>query len=184
MAGTEDHHHIIQETGFISNNKNQSRQFKWVFDEVKNNVTDEYESDFVEECSDDSSVTLSSSEVLDDATSSSSCSSSSSMSFQDGPLYELSELMAQLPLKRGLSKFYHGKSESFGSLANFKNIEDLEKKRSQRPRRSKCKSQKLSPKGTIVKNKKSCSSFISSCLVSSNGEMSSILDKVVLQKRF
>ncbi|KAI3802881.1 hypothetical protein L1987_31026 [Smallanthus sonchifolius] len=143
------------------------------------------DSDFVEEYSDDSSLTLSSSEVLDDATSSSS--SSSSMSFHDGPLYELSELMAHLPLKRGLSKFYHGKSESFGSLANFKNIEDLAKKRSQRSRRPKCKSQSqtLSPKGTIVKNKKSCSSFISrSCLVSSNGEMSSILDKVVLQKRF
>ncbi|XP_076917981.1 uncharacterized protein LOC143578212 [Bidens hawaiensis] len=149
---------------------------------VKTVVTDEYDSDFVEESSDDSLVALSSSDMIDDATSS-SCSSSSSMS---GPLYELSELMAQLPLKRGLSKFYQGKSESFGSLANLNNIQDLAKK-SHRSRRSKCKSQNqtLSPKSTIVKSKKSCSSSLAkSRLVSSLGEMSSILDTIVAQKRF
>ncbi|KAI7746747.1 hypothetical protein M8C21_011048 [Ambrosia artemisiifolia] len=170
----------------------QQTQIQWGFSVVKNKVLDDYDSDFVEECSSDSLVTLSSSEVTDDATSpSSSSSSTSSMSFNndDGPLYELSELMAQLPLKRGLSKFYHGKSESFGSLANFNNIQDLAKKGSCRSRRSKCKSQSqsqtLSPKGTIVKNKKSCSSNLArSCLVSSLGEMSSILDTIVVHKRF
>ncbi|KAI7746755.1 hypothetical protein M8C21_011056, partial [Ambrosia artemisiifolia] len=149
--------------------------------------TNDYDSDFVEECSSDSLVTLSSSEVADDATSSSSSTSSVSFNNDDGPLYELSELMAQLPLKRGLSKFYHGKSESFGSLANFNNIRDLAKKESCRSRRSKCKSQSqtLSPKRTIVKNKKSCSSNLArSCLVSSLGEMSSILDTIVVHKRF
>ncbi|KAH1131928.1 hypothetical protein J1N35_003306 [Gossypium stocksii] len=65
----------------------------------------------------------SSSDLVDDATSSASSSSSS-----NGPLYELSEMMAQLPIKRGLSKHYHGKSQSFTSLANVKSIEDLPKK--------------------------------------------------------
>ncbi|KAM0018168.1 hypothetical protein Hdeb2414_s0027g00696131 [Helianthus debilis subsp. tardiflorus] len=171
MAGIEDDQ-IIQQSG-------SSTQFQWAFGEVKNNVTYEYDSDFVEECSDDSLVSLSSSEIADDATSPSSALFNS----DDGPLYELSELMAHLPLKRGLSKFYHGKSESFGSLANLNNIQDLAKKGGQRSRRSKCKSQSqmLSPKGTIVKNKKGCSSSLArSCLVSSLGEMSSILDTIVV----
>ncbi|PPR97612.1 hypothetical protein GOBAR_AA23044 [Gossypium barbadense] len=62
----------------------------------------------------------SSSDLVDDATSSASSS--------NGPLYELSEMMAQLPIKRGLSKHYCGKSQSFTSLANVKSIEDLPKK--------------------------------------------------------
>ncbi|KAL8189034.1 hypothetical protein R6Q57_029295 [Mikania cordata] len=168
--GEFQEHQIIKET--------TSRHLQWVFDEAKND--DEFDSDFVEECSSDSSATLSSSEMIDDATSSSS-------SFHDGPLYELSELITHLPVKKGLSKYYQGKSESFGSLANFKNIEDIAKKRNQRSIWSKCKSQSqiLSPKGRIVKNKKSCSSSASrSCLVSSLGEMSSMLETGVVQKRF
>ncbi|XP_009795049.1 uncharacterized protein LOC142166551 [Nicotiana tabacum] len=51
--------------------------------------------------------------------------SSSSSSY--GPLYELSELMAQLPIKRGLSKYYKGKSQSFGCLESVKSFEDLAK---------------------------------------------------------
>ncbi|KAL8234836.1 hypothetical protein R6Q59_020936 [Mikania micrantha] len=167
--GEFQEHQIIKET---------STHLQWVFDEAKND--DEFDSDFVEEWSNDSSATLSSSELIDDATSSSS-------SFHDGPLYELSELMTHLPVKKGLSKYYQGKSESFGSLANFKNIEDIAKKRNKRSRWSKCKSQSqiLSPKGRIVKNKKSCSSSVSrSCLVSSLGEMSSMLETGVVQKRF
>ncbi|KAG5537796.1 hypothetical protein RHGRI_025040 [Rhododendron griersonianum] len=63
----------------------------------------------------------------DDATSSStSCSSNSTSS--TGPLCDLSELMAQLPIKRGLSKFYQGKSQSFTCLSRVKSIEDLPKK--------------------------------------------------------
>ncbi|KAH9801061.1 hypothetical protein KPL71_000880 [Citrus sinensis] len=82
------------------------------------------------------SSSMSSSELVEDASSStsSSCSPSSSSS-NGGPLYEFSELMAQLPInviifcgcRRGLSKFYQGKSQSFTSLASVKNIEDLAK---------------------------------------------------------
>ncbi|KAL0903870.1 hypothetical protein M5K25_025926 [Dendrobium thyrsiflorum] len=45
-----------------------------------------------------------------------------------GPLYELSSLMSDLPIKRGLSKFFQGKSQSFSSLTEVKCIEDLAKK--------------------------------------------------------
>ncbi|KAL7604431.1 hypothetical protein Lser_V15G18058 [Lactuca serriola] len=63
----------------------------------------------------------SSSDTTDDASSSSANSSRSS-------LYDLSDLMSQLPIKRGLSKFYHGKSDSFSSLARVTSVEDLPKK--------------------------------------------------------
>lgn len=68
----------------------------------------------------------SSSELDDDASSTSSSSSPRS----NGPLYELSQLMDQLPIKRGLSKFYQGKSQSFTSLARVTSLEDLAKKES------------------------------------------------------
>ncbi|KAG9158348.1 hypothetical protein Leryth_026931 [Lithospermum erythrorhizon] len=51
---------------------------------------------------------------------------SSSPSFS--PLFHLCELMGQLPIKRGLSKYYDGKSESFTSLASVGNLEDIVKK--------------------------------------------------------
>ncbi|KAK6137024.1 hypothetical protein DH2020_029233 [Rehmannia glutinosa] len=88
-----------------------------------------------------------SSELVDDASSSESSTSS-------GPLYELAELMAQLPIKRGLSKFYNGKSQTFESLANLKSIEDLGKKESYNTRMKSCKRynhHKLGPKATITK---------------------------------
>ncbi|KAG6489964.1 uncharacterized protein LOC122003851 [Zingiber officinale] len=47
-----------------------------------------------------------------------------------GPLYELSTLMEQLPIKRGLSKYYQGKSQSYTSLSVVRGIEDLPKKES------------------------------------------------------
>nr|GEU79074.1 hypothetical protein [Tanacetum cinerariifolium] len=67
-------------------------------------------------CSSSSSL-----DTLDDDASSSAHSSRSS-------LYDLSDLMSHLPIKRGLSKFYHGKSDSFTSLARVTSIEDLPKK--------------------------------------------------------
>ncbi|OMO58340.1 hypothetical protein COLO4_34724 [Corchorus olitorius] len=79
-----------------------------------------------------SSSSISSSDLVEDASSSSSSASSS-----NGPLYELSEIMDQLPIKlgfffffsrRGLSKHYQGKSQSFTSLASVKSLEDLPKK--------------------------------------------------------
>ncbi|KAL4651850.1 hypothetical protein ACB092_01G190500 [Castanea dentata] len=113
-------------------------------------------------------VSSSSSELVEDAssssstsTSSSSSSSSSSSPHQNGPLYELSELMVHLPMKRGLSKHYQWKSQSFTSLASVKSLEDLAKRTP--PHRKKMKSCKsygggldghkarTSPKATISK---------------------------------
>ncbi|KAL0886930.1 hypothetical protein Bca101_010913 [Brassica carinata] len=51
----------------------------------------------------------------------------SSSSSSNGPLEDLSDLMAHLPIKRGLSKFYEGKSQSFTSLENVKSLEDIMK---------------------------------------------------------
>ncbi|CAN6456815.1 unnamed protein product [Victoria cruziana] len=45
----------------------------------------------------------------------------------EGPLYQMSSLMAQLPFKRGLSKHYEGKSQSFTSLAAVTCLADLAK---------------------------------------------------------
>ncbi|XP_022987891.1 uncharacterized protein LOC111485297 [Cucurbita maxima] len=89
--------------------------------------------------------------VNSEASSSSSSSSSLDMvedavspvtSSSNGPLYELSELMVHLPMKRGLSRYYDGKSESFTSLASVERLEDLAKR--------------VSP---ITKKFKSCKSF-------------------------
>ncbi|KAJ0724728.1 hypothetical protein HanPI659440_Chr12g0450831 [Helianthus annuus] len=63
-------------------------------------------------------------DTQDDASS----SSSSSLNSNGSSVLDLSDLMTQLPIKRGLSKFYHGKSESFTSLARVMSIEDLPKK--------------------------------------------------------
>ncbi|XAR67065.1 hypothetical protein NMG60_11013493 [Bertholletia excelsa] len=99
----------------------------------------------------------SSTDVMEDATSSSSSSSSSLSSC--GALCEWSDLMAQLPIKRGLSKYYQGKSQTFASLASVKSLEELAKK--ERPQRRKmmksCKSygggldHLYSPKAAISK---------------------------------
>ncbi|XP_018816683.2 uncharacterized protein LOC108988044 [Juglans regia] len=53
--------------------------------------------------------------------------SSSSDQLETGSLNDLSSLLQQLPIKRGLSKHYEGKSRSFTSLANVKCMEDLVK---------------------------------------------------------
>lgn len=45
-----------------------------------------------------------------------------------GPLYDLSSLISQLPVKRGLSKYYEGKSQSYSSLSDVRCLEDLPKK--------------------------------------------------------
>ncbi|XP_017699296.2 uncharacterized protein LOC103711213 [Phoenix dactylifera] len=53
-------------------------------------------------------------------------------------LYDLSSLTAHLPIKRGLSKYYQGKSQSFTSLSDVRCLEDLPKKET--PLRRKMKS--------------------------------------------
>ncbi|PIN14344.1 hypothetical protein CDL12_13040 [Handroanthus impetiginosus] len=125
------------------------------------NKDDEYcESSSINDSLPSSSFSSSSScspELADDASSSSTSSSNSPPSC--GPLYELADLMAQLPIKRGLSKFYNGKSQTFGFLENVKSVEDLAKKESCYSRRMKsCKSyeaslnhHKFGPKATITK---------------------------------
>ncbi|CAH9122775.1 unnamed protein product [Cuscuta epithymum] len=72
-----------------------------------------------------SSSTISSLDTTDDA--------SSSLSFN------LSSLMCQLPIKRGLSKFYNGKSESFTSLSKVTSEQDLAKKETPYKRRKRMK---------------------------------------------
>ncbi|XP_073115153.1 uncharacterized protein [Elaeis guineensis] len=58
-----------------------------------------------------------------------------------GPLYDLSSLTAQLPSKRGLSKYYQGKSQSFTSLSDVRCLQDLPKKETPFRRKMKsCKS--------------------------------------------
>ncbi|KAL5079835.1 hypothetical protein RYX36_008256 [Vicia faba] len=64
-----------------------------------------------------------SSELIEDAD-----SYSTSSSYSNGSSYDLSELMNNLPIKRGLSMFYQGKTQSFTSLGDVQKIEDLPKK--------------------------------------------------------
>ncbi|KAK3161888.1 hypothetical protein QOZ80_1BG0082740 [Eleusine coracana subsp. coracana] len=43
-------------------------------------------------------------------------------------IYDLSSIKAQLPVKKGLSKYYDGKSQSFACLSDVRCLEDLRKK--------------------------------------------------------
>ncbi|XP_011000943.1 PREDICTED: uncharacterized protein LOC105108358 [Populus euphratica] len=67
-------------------------------------------------------------DMVDDA-----CSSSNS----NDPMFELSELLSHLPIKRGLSKYYQGKSQSFTSLSRVASTEDLAKKETRNRRKGK-----------------------------------------------
>ncbi|KAL8494138.1 hypothetical protein ACS0TY_025068 [Phlomoides rotata] len=84
-----------------------------------------------------SGLSSSSSSTDDDAS-----SSFNSYPPSGGPLYDLADLIAQLPIKRGLSKFYNGKSQTFASLSNLNGDEDLGKKEMSgiRQRMKSCKS--------------------------------------------
>ncbi|KAL1804885.1 hypothetical protein ACET3Z_027953 [Daucus carota] len=121
---------------------------QWVFMQSGNtNSGSDAESDGSVDENSVSSFLSSDIEEDDEATSSSTSSSS-------GPLFELSELMDHLPIKRGLSDFFKGKSQSFTSLASVKSLEDLAKK--QNPCKTRVKPcNKYKPKGLIAK--KSCS---------------------------
>lgn len=72
------------------------------------------------------------SDSFDEVTSPAFSSSSSSADDQlavdvADPLSDMSSLFQQLPIKRGLSKFYQGKSQSFTSLTNVRSLDDLAK---------------------------------------------------------
>ncbi|RWR73392.1 hypothetical protein CKAN_00166900 [Cinnamomum micranthum f. kanehirae] len=70
------------------------------------------------------SMASSSSDLSEDA---SSFTSSTPEQLAISPLYQMSSLMEQLPFKRGLSKHFQGKSQSFASLSNVRCLEDLAK---------------------------------------------------------
>ncbi|XP_074572886.1 uncharacterized protein LOC141829332 [Curcuma longa] len=82
--------------------------------------------------SDDSLLSSTSSDLADDATysspSSSSLSSNASQFDPNQSSFDLSSLGAELPVKRGLSRYFEGKSESFRSLSEVRFVEDLVKK--------------------------------------------------------
>lgn len=94
------------------------------------------------------SLCSSASNLSDDATSSpplhpsepSSASSSMLQLDTEDPLYELSTLLAQLPIRKGLSKYYQGKSQSFTSISDATCVQDLAKKISYSKRMKTCKS--------------------------------------------
>ncbi|KAJ4834271.1 hypothetical protein Tsubulata_051578 [Turnera subulata] len=93
--------------------------------------------------------------MADDASSPTSCSSSNSNS--DG-LFEMSDLMAHLPIKRGLSNYYQGKAQSFTCLSRVTSLEDLAKKETPYRRKLKTSKSQLDvhkaytlPKPTIYK---------------------------------
>ena len=140
---------------------------------VKEDVNDDSISiGSVSEDSMNSVCSSSSSELAEDASSSSASYLSTSSSHSNGPLFELSELMSQLPIKRGLSMFYQGKAQSFSSLASVESIGDLPKKKERfyRKKMKSCKSFaggldsshriSFAPKATISK-KSSRATFVS-----------------------
>ncbi|CAI9100468.1 OLC1v1037579C1 [Oldenlandia corymbosa var. corymbosa] len=163
---------------------------QWVIMEAQNNgsETESMESSIGEDSGENSAESSSSSELEEDA--SSSPTSSTSPASEYGPLYELSDLMNQLPIKRGLSKHYQGKSQSFTSLANAASLEDLAKKIGPYSQRMKsCKSyagfdgRKYGPKATIAKKPSRPSSF-SSFLGSKSNFVGSFRHPISLQKHY
>ncbi|KAL5212590.1 hypothetical protein ABZP36_023437 [Zizania latifolia] len=69
-----------------------------------------------------------------------SASSSTLELDSEGTPNELSSLIAQLPVRRGLSKYYHGKSQSFTSISDAECVQDLAKKITYNKRMKACKS--------------------------------------------
>ncbi|KAK6151861.1 hypothetical protein DH2020_014496 [Rehmannia glutinosa] len=135
-----------------------TRQVSWAAAIKNDGKCESIESISINIDSEASSISSSLSVDLADDASSSSTSSTSSPS-SSGPLFELSQLLAQLPIKRGLSKYYNGKSQTFASLTSVKSVEDLSKKETCYSMRMKsCKSyggnlnhHKFGPKATIAK---------------------------------
>ncbi|KAI3462244.1 hypothetical protein Pfo_018907 [Paulownia fortunei] len=81
-----------------------------------------HDHDVSNSCSSSSTINEEEEEEVNSSSSSSPTSPSSST-----PLQDMSSLLLQLPLKRGLSKHYNGKSQSFTSLSNVRCLEDLAK---------------------------------------------------------
>ncbi|XP_022879715.1 putative protein TPRXL [Olea europaea var. sylvestris] len=113
------------------------------------------------------------------SSSSPTCGSSESSSSSFQPLQDMSSLLQELPVKRGLSRHYNGKSQSFTSLSNVRALEDLAKP--ENPYKKKLKSCK-SYGGLFLERcseenpqrNKSSSRFISK-KIASRGSCSSLL---------
>lgn len=82
-------------------------------------------------------------DAFDDENSSSGSSPSSGDDHRSTALGDMSDLLHQLPSKRGLSKHFQGKSQSFTSLAKVMCLEDLAK-----------------PENPYNKKLKSCKSYV------------------------
>uniref|UniRef100_A0A2P2P5Q7 Uncharacterized protein MANES_16G107900 n=1 Tax=Rhizophora mucronata TaxID=61149 RepID=A0A2P2P5Q7_RHIMU len=144
MAGAANDH-IFLDLTMEKKHPKEAQHHHWGGME-DDDVDGDYESTSIEfssvEDSTNSIASSSSSDLVEDASFLPTSSSSSTLvSRANGPLYDLLDLLAQLPMKRDLSKFYQGKSQSYTSLASVNSIEDLPKKGT--PYRSKmrlCKS--------------------------------------------
>ncbi|GAU44098.1 hypothetical protein TSUD_123850 [Trifolium subterraneum] len=132
-------------------------QKKRPFHEDYDDVDDKDCSFFSSSSSSDVSSFESDSDSNEEVTSPTSSSSSThQLEVEEAdPLNNMSSLFQQLPIKRGLSKFYQGKSQSFTSLTNVKSLEDLVKPES--PYNKKLKSCKSY--GGFYENQDSISKF-------------------------
>ncbi|MFS7974315.1 hypothetical protein Hanom_Chr09g00867211 [Helianthus anomalus] len=119
------------------------------------------EASTISNLSSSSSTTTCSSSCSFDTTDDASSSNSSRSS-----LYDMSDLMSHLPIKRGLSKFYHGKSDSFTSLARVTSIEDIPKKEKMSHKKKMKKSYRSHtlPKPIISKKKSRKKKFVNSII--------------------
>ncbi|CAL5186385.1 unnamed protein product [Lathyrus oleraceus] len=118
---------------------------------MKENKSDSTTSSSIGTFSEDSmnSLCSCSSELIEDAD-----SSSTSSSHSNGSLCDLSELMNNLPIKRGLSMFYEGKTQSFSCLGEVEKMEDVRKKSNKRMKSCRSYGDRIwynSPKATISK---------------------------------
>ncbi|CAN6573400.1 unnamed protein product [Malus baccata var. baccata] len=140
----------------------------------------------------------SSSDLVDYAASSSTSSSCSSSLHSHGSLFDLSDLMAQLPIKKGLSKYFEGKCQSFTSFSKVKSVEDLVKKELPYNQRKALKASKsyggglgsyrpyTLPKAAISKSNKASttSSFPTRSRSNSLGNNNATIPPIPIRKKF
>ncbi|CAJ1970812.1 unnamed protein product [Sphenostylis stenocarpa] len=106
------------------------------------------------------------SDSFEEVTSPVSSSSSSPDQIATEPLNDMSSLFQQLPVKRGLSKYYQGKAQSFTSLAKVRNLEDLVKPENPYNKKLKCC---RSYGGVMVESERANCSSSSSGIISRHG---------------
>ncbi|CAM8899674.1 unnamed protein product [Rhodiola kirilowii] len=78
-------------------------------------------------------------------------------------MFQLSDLMSQLPIKRGLSRYYNGKSDSFKNLTSIKSLEDVPKlsSKGRSSNINRCQKFYTTPKSKISKSNNKASTWIS-----------------------